>query len=48
MRETSGGKSRDIAWSMPKNLVPPYFVQKLGDGSVLIGFKGSRFHSHMF
>jgi len=44
----SGDKSPDIAWSMPENLVPPYFVRKLKDGSLLLGFKGSRFHSHMF
>ena len=41
-------RSPDVAWSMPENLVPPYFIRKLKDGSLLIGFKGSRFHSHMF
>ena len=44
----SGDKSSDIAWSMPENLIPPYFVRRLNDGSLLIGFKGSRFHSNMF
>jgi hypothetical protein len=43
-----GERLPDAAWSMPENLLPPYFVRKLRDGSLLIGFRGSRFHSHMF
>jgi hypothetical protein len=33
---------------IPQNLIPAYFSAKLPDGSLLIGFHNSRFHSHIY